>query len=295
MAVDPNRFKRTIVDNLFRRAGSLCSNPECLAMTSGPADDASRAVNVGEAAHIYGARPDSARYDSGMTAAQRSDITNAIWLCCNCHKIIDSDSNQYPTALLFEWRFEHERHISKQIGKTGERLRRKVAEADLDGFQNSTYLARQIVIDRPEAWEYKLTAELLRSKINPILYRWSALKRGLYSKRISTIAQDQSIDWIVARFEELKKAVSALVEIINVEIKDAWGEPGVAGSVSLILTTCILFEEACQQVLGWEENVRFTMVPLEFRELQSLLLDLGEIIIDQAGTIHIELSKIFAE
>lgn len=50
-----DRFKQPVIIALAKRAANRCSNPDCGAITSGPADDPSKAVNIGEAAHIYGA------------------------------------------------------------------------------------------------------------------------------------------------------------------------------------------------------------------------------------------------
>jgi hypothetical protein len=128
-------FPRRIVDTIFRRAGGMCSNPGCSVLTSGPAEDVSKAVVVGEAAHIYGARPGSARFNPEMSAAERSDITNAIWLCRNCHKLVDTNARRYSADLLFEWRHTHERAITKRLGKTSDILQAEVLERRLTGFE----------------------------------------------------------------------------------------------------------------------------------------------------------------
>lgn len=83
-----DRFKQAVIVTLAKRAANRCSNPDCGAITSGPSDDRAGSVNVGEAAHIYGAHPGSARYEELMDSVDRSDITNAIWLCGNCHKLV---------------------------------------------------------------------------------------------------------------------------------------------------------------------------------------------------------------
>lgn len=114
MASD-DRFKQSIINTLAKRAANQCSNPDCEAITSGPSAIALESVNVGEAAHIYGANPGSARYDPDMASADRSWISNAIWLCGNCHKLIDDDPTRYPAGLLFEWQSDHELRIAEQV------------------------------------------------------------------------------------------------------------------------------------------------------------------------------------
>lgn len=208
MSIDPDRFKRSIIEVLAKRASSLCSNPDCRAITSGPAQDEDCSITVGEAAHIYGARPGAARYDAQMTAAERSVITNAIWLCRNCHRIIDADPNQFPATLLFEWRQEHERDVAERLGKAGDRLRRKVMDRELEGFEGASYLSRQIVIDKPYAWEYRLTAELLRSKLAPVLSRSRALARGLYARPVTRLSADHPTEWFQDRLADRPTGLS---------------------------------------------------------------------------------------
>ena len=54
-------------DTLGKRAAYICSNPDCRTSTSGPAEASpDKAVILGEAAHIYGAAPGSARYRADM-------------------------------------------------------------------------------------------------------------------------------------------------------------------------------------------------------------------------------------
>jgi len=71
--------------------------------TSGP-DAAGGTTNSGVAAHISAASPGGARYDETLTAEQRSDIGNGIWLCQVHAKLIDDDELSYPPPLLREWK-----------------------------------------------------------------------------------------------------------------------------------------------------------------------------------------------
>src|SRR5436190_17522523 len=100
--MDEQRFTRQTIDTVAKRAGNICSNPDCQAITIGPAEAPDKSVNVGEAAHIFGANSGSARFQEGMSPTERADITNAIWLCRICHKLIDADATRFPAPLLFE-------------------------------------------------------------------------------------------------------------------------------------------------------------------------------------------------
>lgn len=105
-------FSEGIKQTLAKRAGQVCSNPECRRPTSGPHSDETKAINLGEAAHIRAARPGQARYDASMTDEQRADITNGIWLCKECARRIDVDEARYAVSLLVGWKNVHEKWVS---------------------------------------------------------------------------------------------------------------------------------------------------------------------------------------
>jgi hypothetical protein len=289
-----DRFRQSIIATLARRAANRCSNPDCGAVTSGPADDPSRSVNVGEAAHIFGANPGSARYDSEMASAERSDITNAIWLCNTCHKIVDDDPVRYPAGLLFEWQREHERQAAATLGKTAANLRKRYEDRKLEEFGRLSYSAERLLLEKPDFWEYLLTSEVLRFEMSPILSRWRALKRGLYMKPVIAIDETNFPSWTSDRFAELTTMSAAFNELVNVEFARAWGEPGAAGNDSDIVATCRLFAEMCQSVLTWEETVRFASVDEVFEELHKLLIGAGGLMIDEAARVPAFLADTFA-
>jgi len=290
-----DRFKQSVVATLARRAANRCSNPDCSAITSGPADDRTRAVNVGYAAHIYGANPGSARYDPNMAASDRSDITNAIWLCGNCHKLVDDDPIRFPAGLLFEWQRAHERQIGSEVGKVGAELRARYERRHLEEFGKLSYVAERILIEKAPLWEYRLTAEVLRYEMAPVLRRWAALKRGLYLKRNELIDKFQFSSWMSKRQAELGQIVDAFSELMNVEFARAWGEPGVAGIDIDIVETCRLMAEMCSSALAWEELVRFTQVDVRLEEVRRLYFGVAGNLIDEAAKVPEHLGSVFRE
>jgi hypothetical protein len=289
-----DRFSKAVIKTLAMRAANRCSNPDCGAITSGPSADPSDSVNVGEAAHIYGANPGSARFDPEMASSDRSAISNAIWLCANCHKAIDDDPGRYPSGLLFEWQREHERNIAAQIGKAGAETRKRYEERHLEEFGRLSYLAERIIIEKDGMWEYNLTAEVLRTEMGPVLQRWRALKRGLYMRQHARIGRDDFMPWISARIAEIRSITAAFTELINVEFSRAWGEPGVAGIDTEIVAACRLFSEMCKSALAWEESVRFASVDDVFSEVHSLFVGTAGCILEEAAKFPAFLSETLA-
>lgn len=99
-----------------KRVAFTCSNPNCRAITTGPQSDPTKSVNIGVAAHIIAASPRGPRSDQTVSAEDRTHITNAIWLCQNCAKLIDSDVNKYTTSLLRKWKKNAEDLTERTIG-----------------------------------------------------------------------------------------------------------------------------------------------------------------------------------
>jgi len=104
-----DEFTSATKELLARRVGFVCSNPECRQATSGPQTDAAGAVNLGVAAHISAASPGGPRYESDLSAEQRVDSSNGIWLCQTCAKLIDNDSARFERPVLEGWKRAAER------------------------------------------------------------------------------------------------------------------------------------------------------------------------------------------
>lgn len=289
-----DRFKQSVIVTLAKRSANRCSNPDCGAITSGPTDNPSGSVNVGEAAHIYGAHAGSARYDPAMESADRSDITNAIWLCGNCHKLVDDDPEKYPAGLLFEWQRDHEQRIAEQVGKAGAELRQRYERRHLEEFGRLSYLAERLIVEKGELWEYRLTSEVLRFEMAPVLRRWNALRRKLYMKPNVRVSTSEFGHWMHDRMEEIGQVCDAFAELTNREFYRAWGDPGVPGDDAEIVSTCRLYAEMCASALTWEEAVRFVTVDDAFEEVRSLFVGIAGKFIDEAAKLPAFMSDTFS-
>jgi hypothetical protein len=109
-----DEFSPKIRQAVALRANHRCAFRGCPQITSGPSDESPASVNmIGVAAHIHGAASGrgSRRYLASMTPEQRSDITNAIWLCATHADLIDGDEVTYPAEVLRAMKREHEENI----------------------------------------------------------------------------------------------------------------------------------------------------------------------------------------
>lgn len=290
MAIE-DKFKKAVIATLARRSANQCANPDCGALTSGPSDDPDDSVNVGEAAHIYGANLGSARYEPTMTSVARSSITNAIWLCGNCHKLIDDDPEKYPSGLLFEWQRAHEQIIAEKVGKTSARIRKKFEDRHLEEFGRLSYLSERLILEKGDFWDYHLTAEVLRFEMEPVLRRWNALKRNIYTLPGARVTKEDFFPWIGIKLREISTITHSFSELANKEFAIAWGEPGIPGKDNEIVATARLYREMCESALKWEESMRFSFLDEIFYELQNLLIGTAGDIIDEAAKLPVFLAE----
>lgn len=95
---------------LAKRSGNRCAMPGCHAALVQDSE-AGSPLNIGEAAHISGDRPGSARYDPEMTDQQRGHVDNLLYVCRNCHGVIDQDVESYSIERLRRIKEEHEAKV----------------------------------------------------------------------------------------------------------------------------------------------------------------------------------------
>ena len=112
-----NDFSAATKRLIAQRSGYVCEYPNCLAPTSGPAIDGKRSVNIGEAAHITAASENGPRFDPTLTAEERQDVENGIWMCSTHATLIDRDVERFPTEKLRDWKSAAEGRAVRMLGQ----------------------------------------------------------------------------------------------------------------------------------------------------------------------------------
>jgi hypothetical protein len=75
-----------------------------------------------------------------MSSENRKAITNGIWLCQNCAKLVDNDENRYTVDLLRRWKGLSEEAALLDIERNAPSLAASVG-ADIGKEKLNTYLA----------------------------------------------------------------------------------------------------------------------------------------------------------
>jgi len=139
---------------LAKRVAHICSNPECNALTVGPNEDANKSTSNGDAAHIKGASPGSARYDSKQSDEERKSIENGLWLCASCHRIVDSNETHYTVEQLQNWKIQAENNARRKQGKTCPIEKERVLKTcwSHETTDDDSYVTRNKLLKRLNSW-----------------------------------------------------------------------------------------------------------------------------------------------
>ncbi len=104
MANPRDDFSSKTKEILAKRVGFRCSNPNCRKLTCAANENPEKVTSIGVAAHIAAAAKGGPRYDECMTPDERKSLSNGIWLCQSCSKLIDVDETRYPAEVLMKWK-----------------------------------------------------------------------------------------------------------------------------------------------------------------------------------------------
>lgn len=110
-----SRFPKSVRKKLMDSVGDLCSVPHCRIRTAKFDIHTGRKVDIGEAAHIKGAR--GPRFDPNQVELERHDFGNGIWLCRNCHRRVDQNATLYPVELLVRWKQKAMEDYGYELGR----------------------------------------------------------------------------------------------------------------------------------------------------------------------------------
>lgn len=217
---------------LRERVGGKCSNPFCNRETCGPSDNPDKSIILGDAAHIRAASPGGPRYDASMSVEERVDISNGIWLCKNCARLIDINSAAYPVEMLLKWKEEAERRQREFLGHRI-RLREEVTENKYPIYLTDTPPSvTEHYIDRP-LLEQKITENILANKHCLVTGIGGIGKTETVKKALHLIHDQECSEsgisflmWVTFSNNDLKESIlDALPEYKILEDKDtAWNE-----------------------------------------------------------------------
>jgi hypothetical protein len=159
--------------------------------------------------------------------------------------------------------------------------------ADLDpgtAFAKESETARKLVNDRGEYWEFLLTEELLRTKLQILEAQYADFDQLLLSVPKQSIGGLQFIPWIGDRLGELSPLVTQMSRCFTEEIPASWGKPGESGDPIQILISANALVSYVRAYMSRELEICAAQPPAKLRRLRDSLRGVtGSLINDLKG------------
>ncbi len=160
-------------------------------------------------------------------------------------------------------------------------------------FLDENEIIQQLVVDRPDYWEFKLTAELLKSRIITIDKKFNELDKGLYYTRTKEIDEVAYLKLVSERFNELIKILKIMEKILNEEFAKSWGPIGKEGNPLEIKYVVDKLSEVCMAAFEWEVEIRSYLPPDSFIKLNKLLYGSGKMMFETIKKVPSKLLEPF--
>lgn len=151
------------------------------------------------------------------------------------------------------------------LTKEGLQLRSQFRRRALPVFKDLHGLALRIALEKPEAWEYRLFAQALTDAVEDASEIRREHRLGLVFGSGDHVELDQVTFWMQARMEELQRLIAAFNVVMQSNLQEALGPPGVPGDVKAIAFTARKVGSIYRHAIEWSQRVRRAHLPECFR------------------------------
>src|SRR5213075_1934289 len=94
---------------------------------------------------------------------------------------------KYSAELLFIWREQHEEYVASHLGSQSDKARFELARHELVRFEGYPPVVRRIAFDKSVAWEWSLTAALMRYLNAPLFRKLEDIREGVCAVQIEPL------------------------------------------------------------------------------------------------------------
>jgi hypothetical protein len=136
-------------------------------------------------------------------------------------------------------------------------------------FENESERAKQIVAECGTFWACRLAIELLNSHLEPTNKSFTDLQNGQSYKPTKRVSEKETVSWLICKIQDLKNLITHFQSLVCndliASINSASGNP------LEILDAVKKISAAGRELILWEEEIRFTILPEKIRPLQETL------------------------
>ncbi|HKB68673.1 MAG TPA: hypothetical protein VKC61_22620 [Pyrinomonadaceae bacterium] len=162
-------------------------------------------------------------------------------------------------------------------------------------FASESPRAQNLAIERPPFWEYLLTIELLKGKLQQVRRNYDDVN-GERTFRKARIIQGKDFTRMVQeKMSDIVAVIEVLKSCVEIEIPASWGLPGEPGDAIEIKRAVDRFIAGCNELVEWESEMASLRPPEAFSKVQSLMRGLTSQNLAELERFAEELGKPFAQ
>lgn len=114
----------------------------------------------------------------------------------------------------------------------------------------------RLALELPDVWEYRLFASALDDEVDKHLEARSDHRFGIAFGAMEKVELNKASDWMLSRVAELSQNINSLDRIVNVQLVEAVGAPGIPGDIDKIVLSARKLAEAYRSLLDWSKQIR---------------------------------------
>jgi hypothetical protein len=138
-------------------------------------------------------------------------------------------------------------------------------------FAGDSAIVQRLVQDRPDGWEYALTAELLKPHISELSKSLDAACAGMLFRKTRVMSLEEYSRWFDSQLLDLTRILEIMRSIVENGFLLAWGAPGVAGNPVEIKRVVEQFVSAGQALVEWEAEKGSVVPPDVLQNAHNLM------------------------
>jgi hypothetical protein len=150
-------------------------------------------------------------------------------------------------------------------------LQNQGALSSINALIQESPRAQNLAIERPLAWEYLLTIELIKTKLQRSRRRYDEVCAGRVHTRTRMVSGKDFARIVREKMSDLESWTKVLTAWVDVDLPNAWGAPGEPGEPIEIKQAADRFIAAANELVEWETEIVSLKPPEMFETTMSLL------------------------
>lgn len=171
-----------------------------------------------------------------------------------------------------------------------DRLKKFIYES-VTGFDNESIVAKTLVVEKPEFWEYLLTIELLKNKLESVNRSHKELLQDVIIQRKKSVDRGVFLNFVKDSFATLTALGSQFVKCLQ-ELTSSFGKPGVPGNSLEIKNAVDRIIQLCNELLAWHYDLNSLEPEGKYMEAKEFMKSWSNIFIEEINKITPSLSNL---